>query len=198
MEGFGFVPLEGDLTADQSATAAATAATAGAAPAAAATATTTASAGGAFDLVPSLQLPRAAPSAGTVSEITMKGCYVSHFGAQMSSECAPARGSNLEAQKEKIERRKQSVPLSKKKNSTQPTQQPPTTALRRPRGPRPRGHLHGPGARRRARGPLRRRRREPPAPGRGRESVRACGRGRGRGGGGAAAPAAAGDRKSVV
>ena len=74
MAGFGFVPLEGDRTADQSAVAASAAA--GAAPAATptTTATTTASAGGAFDVVPSLQLPRAAPSAGTVSEITMKGC----------------------------------------------------------------------------------------------------------------------------
>lgn len=71
MEGFGFVPLEGDLVADQSAAAAAVAAGAAAAPptTTAAPTTTASLAGGAFDLPPSLQLPHAAPSADKVSEI---------------------------------------------------------------------------------------------------------------------------------
>ena len=77
MEGFGFVPLEGDLVADQSAVAAAAAPAAVGATAATTTTTTTttASAGETFDLVPSLQLPPAAPSAGTVSKNSMKGCW---------------------------------------------------------------------------------------------------------------------------
>ena len=88
MEGFGFVPLEGDLVADQGAGASA-AAPAGGASTAATTTTTTASAGGAFDLPPSLQLPPAAPSVGTVSKSAMKGCCVSRFGGQVSSDCGP-------------------------------------------------------------------------------------------------------------
>lgn len=67
MKGFGFVTLEGDQVADQSAAAAAAAGAAAAPPTS--TSTTASLAAGAFDLPPSLQLPPAAPSAGTVSQI---------------------------------------------------------------------------------------------------------------------------------
>ena len=108
MEGFGFVPLEGDLVADQNAVAAAAA---GRAAMAATTATTTASAGGAFDLLPSLQLPPAAPSAGTVSKRARRGCWVSRFWRDKGASCVrPA--DRIYEHKKKNRQNERTSPLS--------------------------------------------------------------------------------------